>query len=131
MPLHVQATPQPGDNGPERGEEFFQKVRDKELGRWPSPGMKDSNKTEPYIRRAALPEVMFAADIALALDVPDWQAEDAARAGLCGPYFTVDGRPAVLRQDFLDTLTLRAATDRKEVFPHPRPTPVQEVNDGR
>ena len=82
---------------------------------------------EEAIRRAALPEVMFSEDIALALCLRVDQAEEGARAGRFGPEIYVDGRVAVLREDFLQTLTQRAAVRGragKEVMAaRPRPTP--------
>ncbi len=76
--------------------------------------------TQSSIRRAALPEVMFASDLALALDLTFDVAQKRARLGHFGPHFFVDGRVAVLRQDFLEFLTLRAAgvdAGDKEVMP--------------
>lgn len=72
------------------------------------------------VRRAALPEVLFAGDLALALEMPERAADAAARAGRFGPFLFVQGRVAVLRQDFLEFLTLRAAArdaSRKELLP--------------
>jgi hypothetical protein len=69
-----------------------------------------SEKHEVAVRRAALPEVMFAPDMALVLGIPDADADKAARQGRLGPQFFVAGRVAVLRQDFLEFLTLRAAS---------------------
>jgi len=72
------------------------------------------------VRRAALPEVMFASDIALALGLAQTLADQAARQGLFGPEFYVGGRVAVLREDFLEFLTLRASRrdlESKELLP--------------
>lgn len=71
--------------------------------------MATENNHDVAVRRAALPEVMFASDLALALGLPEPAADAAARHGRFGPQFFVQGRVAVLRQDFLEFLTLRAA----------------------
>jgi hypothetical protein len=71
------------------------------------------------VRRAVLPEVLFAGDLSLALDLSLDETEAAARSGRFGPFFFVQGRVAILRDDFLEFLTLRAASSdqaRKEVL---------------
>jgi len=74
----------------------------------------EDNKSNETVRRAALPEVMFAADLALALGLSELEAEAAARRGMLGPPFFVRGRVALLREDFLELLVLRASRqDRK------------------
>lgn len=82
---------------------------------------------EEAVRRAALPEVMFAEDLALALRLRVEQATEGAQAGRFGPEIYVDGRVAVLREDFIETLTLRASVRErvgKEVLAaRPRPMP--------
>jgi hypothetical protein len=75
---------------------------------------------DAVVRRAALPELMFAADIGVAVDLPVDVVEAQAPTGCFGPVLYVNGRVAVLRQDFLETMTLRASRrDRgqKEVLP--------------
>lgn len=61
------------------------------------------------VRRAALPEVMFASDLGLALFLPPETAEAAAASGLFGRHFLVRGQVAVLRDDFLAALRTRAS----------------------
>ncbi len=78
-----------------------------------------SNSHADTVRRAALPEVMFASDLGLALDIPNETAEAAATSGKLGRHFTVRGRVAVLREDFLEALQTRAAINDsilKELF---------------
>ena len=75
---------------------------------------------DAVMRRAALPEVMFAPDIALAVQIPIPVVEAQAPGGSFGPCFYVQGRVAVLREDFLETMTLRASREeraQKEVLP--------------
>ncbi|MCC7173442.1 MAG: hypothetical protein IT459_23560 [Planctomycetes bacterium] len=80
--------------------------------------MENLNQSESF-RRAALPEVMFAVDAALALQVPAPIAAINMVSGAFGPAFTVDGRPAVLREEFLAALARRASVrteSREEVI---------------
>ena len=63
--------------------------------------------SKPYdnlVRRAALPEVLFTSDVALALESPAEEAETALLSGRLGRHFTVAGRPAILRDEFLRSL---------------------------
>lgn len=62
---------------------------------------------QDVLRRHALPEVLFAPDIAIVLELPEPIAEEGARAGRFGHEFYVQGRVAVLRQDLLDALAAR------------------------
>jgi hypothetical protein len=81
--------------------------------------MKDQAPHSDSVRRAALPEILFARDIALAVDLDPAQADKSARAGRFGPFFFIGGRVAVLREDLLEFLTLRAAASKpaqKEVL---------------
>jgi len=57
--------------------------------------------------RAALPEVMFVADLALALRVGESAARRALLRGECGPYLRIGRRLAVLRESFLASLAAR------------------------
>lgn len=78
--------------------------------------LSNNNRT---VSRAALPEVMFASDMALAMSLSESHTKAAAEAGRFGPVFFVDGRVAVLRRDFLEFLALRASCqsmDAKEVL---------------
>lgn len=56
------------------------------------------------LRRHALPEVLFARDIAFVLMIAEEDADNRARLGTFGPNFYVGGRVAVLKADFLDAL---------------------------
>ncbi|MCP3916170.1 MAG: hypothetical protein GY711_11490 [bacterium] len=78
----------------------------------------NNNPHEKTVRRAALPEVMHAADVALALGVSPAASETLLQAGRLGPHFEVGGHPAVLRKDFLEALERRAAsTGARDVLP--------------
>lgn len=64
----------------------------------------------PYstlVSRAALPELMFIPDLAIALQASEVEAEAALQRGECGPFVRVAGRLAVLRESFLDALARR------------------------
>ena len=69
-----------------------------------------ANPYESTVRRAALPEVLFAPDIALALGIPEADAERCVAEGRLGPSFLIGGRPAVLRDSFLKHLAQEART---------------------
>jgi hypothetical protein len=74
------------------------------------------DRTNPHIdtiRRAALPEVMFAPDAQLALGLPLETAEAEIAADKLGPHFLVQGRLAVLRQDFLVALRSRSSAGQQ------------------
>ena len=66
--------------------------------------MKNSNPHETTVRRAALPEVMLVGDVALALDLPELDAQRLLSSGRLGLAFEVEGRLAVLRSSFLTAL---------------------------
>lgn len=68
----------------------------------------DNPSTNVNLCRAALPEVMFVPDIALALRCGPSTARTALRAGACGPTIRLGRRIAVLRESFLDALRDRA-----------------------
>lgn len=72
------------------------------------------NPHQKTVRRAALPEILFLPDLALALEVPQHEAEQAARAGLLGPTLVLSGRLAILRRDLLEHLSDQAKSDPKE-----------------
>ena len=76
------------------------------------------NHPDP-IRRAALPEILFTEDVGMALDIPEHDALTLVRRGRVGPCFFVMGRPAVLREDFLEALTgiSQSPMDDREVLP--------------
>ena len=79
-----------------------------------------TNPHEQAVRRAALPELLFAPDLALATNLPEEEADRGARAGRFGPQLYIKGKVAVLRKDFLETMTLRASRrdeSQKEVLP--------------
>ena len=65
-------------------------------------------KNSQHLQRAVWPEVVFASDIALVLDLDPDEAVRILRAGGFGPYLEVHGRPAVLRRDLLEALSRRA-----------------------
>ena len=64
------------------------------------------------VTRAALPEVMFIPDVALALRAGEDAARRAVLRGDCGPYIRVGRRLAVLRESFL-----QAMVDRQKYVP--------------
>lgn len=66
--------------------------------------MKHPTPHDRTVRRAALPEVMLLQDVALALDLPESDAECLLKSGRIGPAFEVQGRQAVLRSSFLTAL---------------------------
>jgi len=70
--------------------------------------MKQDSPHETVVRRAALPELMFAPDIALALLVSEEQAQHFLERECCGPTLRVMGRPAVRHADFLAALDTAA-----------------------
>jgi len=79
-----------------------------------------TNPNELAVRRAALPELLFAPDLAVVTDLPEDEADRAARAGRFGPQLYIKGKVAVLKKDFLQTMTLRASRRdpaQKEVLP--------------
>jgi hypothetical protein len=57
-----------------------------------------------FARRAALPEVMFAEDVALALQLDCSAAEQFLLRGECGPVVMLEDRPAILRSSFMAAL---------------------------
>ena len=68
------------------------------------------------VRRAALPEVLFVPDLALALGVSASAARKAILRGACGPYLRLGRRLAVLRESFM------AALEARQVSPSHRAT---------
>ncbi len=81
----------------------------------PSP----ARRAGPYanqVRRAALPEVLFLPDLAVALGLHPKVAHELLLAGELGPYVDIAGRPAVRRVAFLEALAERET----------RPSPVSE-----
>ncbi len=73
------------------------------------------------VERCSLPAILFPADIARHFDLRDaGQATAALRAGLFGPWFLLDGRPAVLCEELKEHLRLRMAQrldKHKELIP--------------
>lgn len=70
-------------------------------------------------RRALVPEVLFLGDIAVALDLPMETVEHYLPEGTFGQVLHVAGRPAVLRDSFLEALAARAharSAEGKEVL---------------
>lgn len=73
-------------------------------------GMKNIEAPNPHqitVRRACLPEVMLAEDVAAVLDLTPSGARRAIRRGECGPYLRIGRRLAMLRESFLRSLTRR------------------------
>lgn len=70
--------------------------------------MKPNNPHAETIRRAALPELLFKPDLALATQLPEETAEAYAVEGRFGPCLYIGGRVAVLRDHFLESLRARA-----------------------
>jgi hypothetical protein len=82
--------------------------------------MNSSNPHEEPVQRALLPALLFEDDLARTLRLPEAVVASAAPSGYFGPTLLVAGRLAVLRRDFLETMTLRAASRDlalKEVLP--------------
>ena len=69
------------------------------------------------ITRAALPEILFVPDVAIALGVMDSAARKTIVRGEIGPYFRIGRRLAVRRESFL------AALAEREVIPERPPAP--------
>ena len=59
------------------------------------------------VRRAALPQVMFVPDVALALQCSASAARQAILRGDCGPFFRMGRRLALRRDSFLAALAAR------------------------
>ena len=70
--------------------------------------MREDSPHADAVRRAALPEVLFEEDLALALQTTEDEAREAVLRGECGPFVRIDHRLAVLRESFLDALRARA-----------------------
>lgn len=65
----------------------------------------------PYggeVARACLPEILLVQDVALTLRMTPSGARQAIRRGICGPYFRVGRKLAVLRESFLLSLAHRS-----------------------
>ena len=83
----------------------------------------DQSPHSDIVRRAALPEILFILDLALALQLSEEATKHALLRGECGPYFRVGGQLAVLRDSLLDAL---AARERR---PMPRPVGESTPNE--
>lgn len=66
------------------------------------------NAQDRVLRRAAIPEFLFARDLAEVLDLPIERALDGLESGTFGPCFEVDGRLVVHRTDLIEALRSRA-----------------------
>lgn len=66
------------------------------------------NEYLDLLARASPPEILFRDDLASFLDVDPEEAERLALVGALGPSFFVRGRVAVLREDLVYVLRLRA-----------------------
>ena len=71
------------------------------------------------VRRAALPEILFLPDLALALGMTPSAARRALLRGDCGPYFRVGRRYAVRRAAFLAALEARESQPEPAAGPPP------------
>ena len=76
------------------------------------------------LRRAALPEILFDQDVALALQVEEREAHRRISSGELGPYLELDGRPALLLKTFLEQL------NSQQVIPRGGPSPILEAPRG-
>ncbi|MBL8863034.1 MAG: hypothetical protein JNK02_13635 [Planctomycetes bacterium] len=66
------------------------------------------------VRRAEVPSLLFADDIQLHLGVTHAEAVASIQAGYFGPWFTVAGKPAVLRETLREHVRARSAQARAE-----------------
>ena len=64
------------------------------------------------VRRAALPQILFVPDVAVALQVGHDTARRAILRGECGPYLRIGRRLAVLRDTFIAALASRQTGPR-------------------
>ncbi len=71
--------------------------------------MSNNTPHQEIVARAALPELMFEQDLALAVGLPVNEASAQAAAGSFGPFLFIGGRVAVLRSDFLAAMSRRAS----------------------
>ncbi len=62
------------------------------------------------VRRAALPEIMFSDDVAMALRVTCEEGADLLAGDQCGRAFMVFDRIAVLRTAFLDAIEVNGVS---------------------
>jgi len=75
------------------------------------------------MERAETPYVLFPDDLSVQFQLDTSQARTAIRLGLFGPWFMVQGRPAVLRDTLREHLRLRMAQRSeldKELIPDSR-----------
>jgi len=75
------------------------------------------------LERAETPYVLFPDDLSIQFQLEPSQARTAIRLGLFGPWFMVQGRPAVLRDTLREHLRLRMAQRSeldKELIPENR-----------
>lgn len=85
--------------------------------------MSQQDKRPPYdpqVVRAAPPEIIFPKDMAVILYLSETEAKDAIQSGQCGPYVTICGKVAVLRESFL------AFLEKSSHAPGPRAIEPQE-----
>lgn len=88
--------------------------------------MANTNSSSGAVRalqRAETPYVLFPDDVSVQFQLDPTQARTAIRLGLFGPWFLVQGRPAVLRDTLREHLRLRMAQRSeldKELIPESR-----------
>lgn len=86
--------------------------------------MEDHTPHAQTVRRAALPEVMFAPDVALALGVTPSAARKLIRRGF--PHVRIGRRLAVRRDAFLETIAASEVVPEVPLGPPPAPKPKPE-----
>src|SRR5262245_9898227 len=75
------------------------------------------------VRRAETPSLLFAEDVELHFGIPAAEARRAIQAGHLGPWFSVDGNPAVLREslrEHVKSIAGRPMGENRELLVHQR-----------
>ncbi len=89
--------------------------------RFPKGGMENINITRAAraIQRAEAPYILYADDVALYFRLDTAVSRNAIERGLLGPWFRVEGEPAVLRETLrqhLGLLTTQKVESHKELL---------------
>ena len=89
--------------------------------RLPKGGMENINVTKAAraIQRAEAPYILYADDVALYFRLDPEASRDAIERGRLGPWFRVDGEPAVLRETLrqhIGLLTTQRVDAHKELL---------------